>query len=481
MKKESLTELISLDKQKTFIEAFINYWEIVKSHINFKKRKLNWQKWPQIAKNLLYSITKPFYDNWVHTGMLSWNEAYIREFSSITLQYRGDLVLIPKQLIYYESCKPENTLLLSLKNNQTKINLERILVLLFEDTNLRLRKTDFNLLKNLAQPRFSRSLDRFPKNKELAARLHCDIRTISRSYSYLFQHQMLSLIYLVDLARIGYQTILIHHNQDHRHIPDSVKPYIESNIPTSTEEDFVAILKFPYRNTQIYLELMEHLDSDRKILLKTQYRGWNLAGLTQNPTDRWKLKPPLMEDAESWNKNLIVGETGVEFNLDPSFDNYVLSNRESHLLALVHKHSTMTEEYLSKQLKISRSYILEDWKNLLRNKLIFRFPIFRNIGLGSQIYFCLSGFESLQRELTNIIDHLRFFPYSNMMYNLKSGILVGRMNLPPSWLNDFIYQLASLPDFYPNCSYFYYIGPKAYWPWGFDILNTFDQNSLDRD
>ncbi|MFX0173624.1 MAG: hypothetical protein ACFE9L_17170 [Candidatus Hodarchaeota archaeon] len=479
MREKALTELASLDLEKSFIKAFINYWEIIKSHISRIKRNTKWQNWNKIAEDLLYSITKPFYDNWVHTSMLLWNEAYIREFSSIALQLKGSLILIPKQLILYESCKPNNTLLLSLKKNQTRVNLERILLLLCKDINLRLRKTDFDLLKNLTQSKFSRSLDRYPKNKELAYRLQCDIRTITRSYSYLIQHQMLSLIYLIDMARIGYQTILIHHNRDHRHISSSVKPYIEGNFPIPTEEDCLAIIKFPYRNTQIYLELMDYFDTEKKITLNTHYCGWNLAGLTKNPANRWKLRPPLMEDAESWEKNLIVGETGVEFNLDPSFDNYVLSQRESQLLALVHKHSTMAEEYLSKQLNISRSYILEDWKNLLRNKLIFRFPIFRNIGLKSWIYFSMSGFSSSQRELDNIINHLRFFPYSNIMYNLKSGILVGRMNLPPSWLNDFIYQLASLPDFYPNCTYFYYIGPKAYWPWGFDILNTFDKNSLD--
>jgi hypothetical protein len=481
LEKEILSELTILDPEHQFIKAFIDYWDNVKSNILSKGKNIRWQKWPAIAKNLLNSLTQSFYESWKHSGMLSWIEAYISEFYSIAFKLKGDLILIPKQLIFFEACNPDNTLLLSLKKNPTKVNLERVLLLLFKEQNIRLRRTDFKIIKKLVQPRFSKSLDKYPKNKELAYSIRSDIRTVSRSTTYLYQHQMLSATYLVDMARIGYQTLLILHDRDQLKTPSSIQPYIVLNFHLPLRERFLTVLQYPYRDTPAYKKLISYFDADERVVIKNQHRGWNLAALTQNPRDRWKLQPPLLEDGEMWDKKIIVGESGVDFNLDPHFDNYNLSYRMGQLVALVHKHSVMAEEYLSKQLKVSRSYIIEYWKKLLRNRIIFRFPIFKNIGLGSWIYFCIRGLNSSQKEMLKIIQHLKFFPYANIMYNLKSGILVSRMNLPPSWISDFIYRLANLPDFYPECSYFYYIGPKAYWPWGFDILNTFDWNNLQQE
>ncbi|MFX0181530.1 MAG: hypothetical protein ACFE95_00510 [Candidatus Hodarchaeota archaeon] len=481
MKNSNSIKLAILEETDLFIKAFINYWEIVKKNIYSKGKNTKWQEWLDIAKNLLYSTTQSFYDNWKHTGMLSWVEAYISGFYSIALKLKGELILIPKQLIFFESCNPDNTLLSSLKKNPTKKNLERILLLLFKEQNIHLRKTDLKILQKLTQPHFSKSLEKYPNNKELAYAIRCDIRTISRSISYLWQHQMLSAIYLVDMARIGYQTMLLLHDRESAKTPDSIHPYIVSTFPLTFQDRFFTVVQYPYRDTSTYTKLMNYFDTNDSVFLRNQHRGWNFGSLTQESSDRWKLRPPLMVDGESWNKKVIIGERGVNFNLDPCFDPYILSYREGQLLGLVHKHSIIIEEYLSKQLKVSRSYILEDLKNLMRNRLIFRFPQFRNIGLGSWIYFYIRGFDSLQEELFNIIQHLKFFPYVNIMYNLKSGTLVSRMNLPPSWVSDFVYKLASLPDFYPDCSYFYYIGPKAYWPWGFDILNTFDWNNLQQE
>ena len=182
-----------------------------------------------------------------------------------------------------------------------------------------------------------------------------------------------------------------------------------------------------------------------------------------------------MEEGGNWTKRLILGETGVKFNLDPQYDPYPLSAREGRLLDLVHKVSMMTENELAKELQISRSYITEDFKKLLRKHIIFRYPIFANIGLGSRVYLCIRGLTTSRAGgLKNIIEHLMFFPYVEVFYNLEEGTLIGSVNIPLFWTNKFIFRLTNLPELYPGCSYYYYIGPEVYHPWASDILGTFD-------
>ncbi|MFW9905075.1 MAG: hypothetical protein ACFFFH_12125 [Candidatus Thorarchaeota archaeon] len=475
-KKELNYDLISLKLPHNFINDFIEYWENVRKAIRPKGKSIvTWKKWAQIAQNLLEVATVPFYERWKHLKKMVWIEAYIQRFSSITLRFKGAYVLLPQIIIQYEAVRPRNTLLSSLKEEPTNKCLERILITLCGDLNIRLMKTDLKILQKLAQPRFSKSLDRYPKLKELAYVTRRDVRTISNRMEFLRHQGILSLIYLVDMARIGYQTDLIFHNKVRSLIPKELQSYIVLFSPLTGTKSFSTILQYPFRNNGIFNKLMTFFNPLDRIDLKNQYCGWNLSGLSRKSKERWKLLPPLLQDGGNWSKHLIIGETGVHFNLDPYYDPFPLSHRQGKLLAIIHKLATMNEEYLAKQLNVGRAYVTVDAQVLLRNKIIFRFPIFFNLGFGSWVYFCICDLKSNQYGgLLNVLEHLKFFPYVNVYYNLDEGTLIGRTRIPPSWTDKFIFSLTSLPSTFPESSVSHYIGPEAYAPWGFDILGTFD-------
>lgn len=470
------SELISLELPLDFFSDFIEYWENVKRTVQPEAKSVEpWIKWNQLAQKIFKTETVPFYDKWKHLNKLLWIEAYIKSFSSITLRFKGAYILLPKQIILYEAIKPKNMLLSSLKDDPSNKCLERILISLCGDLNIRLMKTDLQILQKLAQPRFSKSLDRYPKLKELAYGIRRDVRTVSHRIEYLSLHTILSLIYLVDMARIGYQTIVIFHDKERSMIPKNIQSYIVMFSPLSTSNSFSTIFQYPFRDIKTFKMLIEYFNQDKKVIMKSQYQGWNFSGLTQHPKERWKLLPPLLQDGGNWSKRLIVGETGVEFNLDPYYDPFPLTYRQGKLLAIIHKLATMEEEFLAKQLEIGRAYVTVDVKELLRNHIIFRFPIFFNLGFGSWVNFCIRGLTSKQSGgFLNVLEHLKFFPYVNVFSNLDEGILIGRMRIPPSWTDRFIFSLTSLPSTFPESSVSYYIGPESYAPWGFDILGTFD-------
>ncbi|MFX0013873.1 MAG: hypothetical protein ACFFB2_03840 [Promethearchaeota archaeon] len=470
------SDLISLKLPVNFIDDFIEYWENIKRIVKPEgKPPISWKKWNLISKKYLEILTIPFYNKWEHLRIMSQIKAYIKAFASITLHFKGGAILLPKQIILYEIMRPDNTLISSLKVNPSKKSFERILDSLCVDLNIRLIKSDVQIIQKLTQPGFSKSLDRFPKLKELAYGIRRDVRTVSSRLDYLIQLRVLSLIYLVDMARIGYQTVLLFHNIGRSQIPKEFHPYIVMLFPLP-DGSFPTIMQYPFKDIRIYKKLLDFFNPEDKLVLKNQYRGWNFAGLKQNQDERWKLLPPILQDGGGWNMRLIIGETGIEFNLDPHYDPFLLSPRQGQLLGLIHKLSTMEEEFLSKQLGVGRAYITQDAKELLRNQVIFRFPIFSNLGLGAWIYFYIQGITS--RGLMNVLEHLKFFPYVNIFYNRNSGSLVGRVNVPPAWTNVFIYRLTSLPESYPGCSFSYYIGPDAYAPWAFDILGTFNWTNL---
>ncbi len=472
---EENSDLISLKLPSNFINDFAEYWENVKRFVKPEgKTTVPWKKWNEISQNMLEALTIPFFNKWKNLGRFSWIEAYIKSFSSITLHFKGGAILLPIQLILYEAAKPNNSLLSNLKEEPSNESLERILVSLCGDLNIRLILSDLQIIKKLAQPGFSKSLDRFPKLKELAYGIRRDVRTVSNRLDYLIQNRILSLIYMVDMARIGYQTFLIFHNVESSQILREIQPYIVMFFPLSSDS-YLTIIQYPFRDVQVYKKLIRFFNPEETNIMKDQYCGWNFSGLTQNPNKRWKLLPPILQDGGNWNKRVITGDLGIEFNLNPYYDPFPLSYRQGRLLGLIHKLSTMEEEFLANQLKIGRAYVTEDARTLLRNRVIFRFPIFFNLGFSSLVYFCIRGLTSNHSGgLLNILEHLKFFPYVNVFHNLDVGTLIGRMRIPPSWTDRFIFSLSSLPSTFPESSVSYYIGPESYASWGFDILGTFD-------
>ena len=481
-KGEVDSSLISLKLPLGFINDFIEYWEKVIEIVRPKgKSPMAWKKWDQLARNILKNTTIPFFRKWEHLGIILWIEPYLKTYSSITLQFKGGYILLPKKIIQYESIKPQNALLSSLKEDPTNKCLERVLISLCGDLNIRLMKTDLQILQKLGQPRFSKSLDRYPKLKELAYGIRRDVRTVSNRLEYIRQQGILSLIYLVDMARIGYQTVLFFHDKKRSIIPKNIQSYIILFSPLTGTDKFSTILQYPFRDTSAYKKLIDFFNPENKVLMTGQYHGWNFSGLVQNPKERWKLLPPLLQDGGNWSKRLIIGETGVEFNLDPYYDPFLLTYRQGRLLAIIHKLATMEEENLAKEIGVGRAYVSADAKELLRNRIIFRFPIFFHLGFGTWVYFCIREFNSTKSDgLLNILEHLKFFPYVNVFYNVDAGTLIGRLRIPPSWTDRFIFSLTYLPSTFPEASVSHYMGPESYAPWGFDILGTFDWDNYPR-
>jgi hypothetical protein len=228
-----------------------------------------------------------------------------------------------------------------------------------------------------------------------------------------------------------------------------------------------------------FLEVFDR-EFDDFCLLSTQYRGWNFGALTTDPYERWLLRPPLLTHGGSWKMDVILGKTGYEYNLNPFFDVYDLTRSEADLLKFIHLYEEMNVNSLEKQLNRSRKAILSDWKNLLRQRIIFRFPIFSQMGLGSWIYFQITNLD--QDCLRLVLQHFKFLPFCNIYFSdSKKGItLIGFVNIPLTWTHTFLYRFASLSYEFPKTEVRYYVGPDIIARWSMDISKTFDWKSYEQ-
>lgn len=462
-----------------FFNDFIQFWEKFKKLIDPTERShTTWEVWQKICKENLQPVTKPFYEKWKHTDLLSWG-IYIKKYSSITLKVKGGYLLIPYQFLLYESHRLGNDSLESLKHEPTDYGYEKATFDLFRDLNIELKEVEFKILHKIANPHFTRSLDKFPTVKELTYGLrYKDERTINRGLNFLLWNSILSIIYLVDLSKIGYETDVVFHNKSFREIPSEILAHIAMSFPINNIGDYISVIQYPSSDISKLERIKSSLETTEYTSLTIQQLGWNLEGLTKKKINRWQLRPPALAGRGLLGK-IIPAPASVAYNLDTYLDPYHLSSLEARLLGIVHGISTMSENTLALKLEVGREYITQAWKNLLQQQIITRFPTFSNIGLGGWVNFAIKGKDEHQEIITNIIRHLQFFPYRNVFSNNKQCILIGSVVLPPKWVRIFLYHLAELPHYYDDLKYFYYIGPDKYEPWGLDIMNTYDWGRVD--
>jgi hypothetical protein len=475
MSLENLQESISLKEEEEFIKDFLNLWGTIRLMMESVEHKYKtWRNWGNLAEKIFQDTTLPFYEKWKHIDHIRYVESYATSYFSILFHMDGMSILIPRKLILHEANITEGEVFEMLQTKPTLSQFRKVISHLTKDYNFPLRKTDVKILQKLSNPRFSKSLDKFPKMRELAYGTRQDVRTVSSRLDFLIESEILSIFYSVDMAKIGYQTAIFLHDTKLPDISVEIRDYVFYDFPSPSLQKFVAVVQYPYTDSEIIsnLESSFKTSSGAFTIAAKQFRNWNLAGLTPKPEERWKLRPPLLQPGGSWLRDLIVGNIGFEYNLDPEYDYYQLSLQEAELLGYISQYSTMDDISLEKQLKRSRKSINVDWRNLLRNKIINRFPTFYNIGLGSWVYFYISKIPS--NRFRSLLQHFKFFPFTNIFYNEKKGTMTGLVIIPLEWTSLLLYSFASMYSELPGVDISYYIGPDVLVRWSTNIQKTFD-------
>lgn len=469
--KQTIT---SLQLDQMFIQEFIQYYLILKKYrIKCVKEIVS------ISKKVYEKLTIPFYERFSQLNFIKWNPGYAKHFYSFLILHRGTKILLPHRILTYEVIQPRNKILEQLMEVKTLDQFFDVLNGLCRHLNLPLLKNDVRILDAFMNPLLQRKVYSIPTNRQLADALNISENTISRRIELLYQKTIVSHIYRINMAKLGYQTVAIVTNTVN--YPSQIEPYCLASIPIDLCRNIgrLNIFQVPFTKQHLWRQIRKHLNPKNSVMLTKSYIGYNLIGLSCNVEQRWNVLPPILSNGE-WDENLVLEEMGVEYNLFNDMSALAISKTQAEMLNLL-QCGTMTNVDLSNSLGVTQKYIKQFFDSFFDLRLIKRFTVLSHIGLDLKVCLILQGTQSVDnfKFLKNVTNHLKFFPFCFYMYNdvcLESGkdlLLVGLLRIPSSWITDFsdAWMKLSRENFVPKL-----VINQGIVKWGINIPKTYDNN-----
>ena len=461
----------------TSIKSFIN--DFSKFYFHLKQIKIDKScEIIKVCEDVFEEYTKPFFAKWSTFKFLRWNNGYIQHFFSFVLLCKGVKILIPHRLISFELINPQNNLLDQFAKAKTANEFFEILSKILLHQNLPLLKNDIRIIKDFHNPILQTKIASIPTNRELGNIMRISENTISRRLSHLYQTTILSHLYRIDMAKLGYHTISITHLESDSSIPSEIDHYCLLDMPIDLGDELgrIKVLQIPVSQISNWNVITDYLHPLNYITLTKSYIGYNLAGLTCNPEERWKLFPPIMKGG-FWDEIYVSESAGINLNLFKNTSGLKVSNTELKMLNLI-QNGTMTNVHLSETLGVTPKYIKQFFDHFFSEKLIHRFSPLSHIGLDLKIGLTLIApfTDDKLPILERIVNHLKFFPFCFLMYNdldldlYNKMLLLGLIRIPSHWITQFSNQWMKLSKygFIPK-----FVIESTNAKWGIDLENTY--------
>lgn len=467
---------LSNEKSRDFLNDLLHYLVIIKSYecknINEVTNRCN---------QLFTQYTKPFYQKWQFLTNLQWHSGYAKRYSSFLLSFSGYNFLLPFKFLMYNVINPENKLIEQLKSSKDINVFFFILSKLFRETNVSLLDNDLKIIKFYFNPFVQKEIPSIPTNRQIANAIGCSENTVSRRISQLYKKSILSHRFQVNMAKLGYYTsAIIHYDRNEKYLPE-LQSCCLADVPIDWGElrAKIKIFQIHTNNKAVCEEIKAQFDPLYEVTLTKNTIGWNLNGLTPDSNCRWKKKPSVFK-GDLWKDSRFSGHYGIEQHLLPDLQAVRISPTQVKMLDIIQKGIT-TNYHLSKTLKVGQKYIKRFYDDFFTKKLIHRFTMLMNIGLQSKVWITLLGPRSNKNVafLTNVVEHLKSFPFSYILYNDNNLDNTGRLMLtgmvwmPCSWFGDFHSVWVHLMDhdFIPKINI-----SQGSIKWGVNIFDTFKMN-----
>lgn len=471
--EESIIESVEED----FKTDLINYLTIIKqSSTDDIKEVIN------KCQELYEPFTKPFFQKWSQSNLLKWHSDYENNYYSFVFTYLDTKIILPHRMLIFEALQPKNTLLEQLNKAKGTKYFFFILNKIQRVLNLPLLTNDIRIIETLINPFLRHRIVAVPTNRQIATLLGCSENTISRRLDQLLNKYIVTTKYRVDLAKLGYQTYAIVHLDNIDQAPLDLEPFCLVDVPIDWGEEIakLKIFQVPYSRTNILRKIKDYFDSKYEVTLTKSYLGWNLSGLTPSVAKRWKVLPPIFL-GESWDDFLLSEGTGIEYNLFNDMTTLRISKNQAKMLDLL-QIEAVSKAHLSQTLGLTPKYIQQFYDYFIGHDLISRFSQIGHVGLDNKIWITLIGSPSKSNFslLSNIVEHLKFFPFSWLFYNEKNfdlnsrPLLAGILWLPSSWFVDFYAVWVHLIDlgFVPKINI-----NQGVVKWSIEINNTYNFDS----
>ncbi|MFX0125773.1 MAG: hypothetical protein ACFFAE_19280 [Candidatus Hodarchaeota archaeon] len=465
---------ISEETCHEFITELLDYLCMVKIHATAKIKEIH-----HTCKKLFKDYTKPFFDKWSFLKNLQMSRETARNYSFI-ITYSGIKNILPYDLIAFEALNPKNTILNQLQYSNNIKSFFFTLTKFVNTLNFPLIKNDLKIIKYFMNPTARNKILSIPTNRQIAKSLQLSENTVSRRINYLYCNSILYHIYRINMAKLGYYSSAIIHLKNLDVSPLPFEPYclVDTLLDWGELMAKIKIFQIPSTQKNIFCEIKDYFEPLYEITLTKNYIGWNLSGLTSKTEVRWQELPPIFLSDE-WIDHQFSGELGIEQNLISNEDACKITTTQAKMLDLIQNGMILSKNCLSNKLNVGQKYIKQFYNEFFSKNLITRFSILSNVGLLSKVWITLLG-PRLNSDLVlfnNVIQHLKFFPFSYLFYNdnnLDSKgriILSGLLWMPSSWYDDLYKVWFDLmkEGFMPKISIC-----QGEVKWGIDLVQTYN-------
>ena len=479
----STQEVEWVDKETLFLKDFIAYWKAVRDHRVIKIGEIR-----KACQSLFSRYTKPFIDKWgdvidaIKVNPESLNEYFSFELTTPT----GHVMYVPHKILVHESLR---------SNKQDYHHFQRINTLTefffyFEravrEINLSLNKSDVQILRVLSSNNFSGVVGKVPKIEHLAGLCNCDPQTYRRRTKRLEESYVLYYLYMLDMAKIGYETF-ISINKNKKRTSSDYKlvsiPYnvgVEGSNKLSKDKYWLSIYQIPFFKTKIYDEIKNQPGTIFWQNLSKSYIGANLSSLTTSVKSRWKILPPILT-VMNWDDELITANSnnGFTFDLTPQSDPIQLSSIDINILSLFGKYWGLSNIEIAKMSGINEKSIRNSWSKISNSCLIKRFAYIINLGFDIKLWISIISDDPNNQvsKVEKIIEHLKFFPFSWLFYDTGDSnqeikpIITGLIYLPASWVKDFLMKFGLLSN--NGFSTFLGLSHERFLRWKINLSKTY--------
>lgn len=447
-------ESLVISKESLFLKNFIDYWKIIRKHRPEDISRVN-----ETCALLYPKYTKPFIDKWKdQIFIINISDEYIKNYHSFELTVRSGLFfLIPHILLVFETLRPKGQMYQHIDKIKTLKEFLFYLQRSCRDMNLKLNKSDVLILKKLTSNEFIGLSTRVPTFEEMAEFCGIHRNTFANRINKLLDTYILAIIYKVDPSIIGYETIVT--INEYEETLDDFYDYHLATNPINYGFCFkkkpikyrLFLCQIPMNKPEIYYKIRNRPNTLLFQPLSNEYIGWNLNSLTPDIKNRWEMLPPILS-VHSWDEGIKAKSNGITLDLLPDPQNTInLTPIDSKMLDMYAIHNMIEDIEVAKKLNVTEKYVRESRLRLLNAKLIKLFVYASSIGATFKPWITVIGqnIKSHVSIMENIVEHLKFFPFARLFYDLVGSrkIITGYLFMPEFWVNDFLYKWSELSNY----------------------------------
>ncbi|MHA2227000.1 MAG: hypothetical protein ACXAC8_17425 [Candidatus Hodarchaeales archaeon] len=456
---DSRQELTWVNKETSFLKDFIDYWKVIRDHRTKKIDEII-----QICKILFDDYTKPFIEKWGNQiEAINADTHYLEDYYSFEFTFfNRSIMLIPHKILVFESLKPKE----KVYHHLSKIKVFKEFLFYFGrtvgDLNLPLNKNDIQILRKSSSNRFTCVSEKIPSNEEMAMVCNCDPQTYRRRVKRLKDTYILNHCYLIDLAKIGYETYFSICENIEFPFNDFCRANIPFNVSFRENKSLInnkyrlVIFQIPFNKTEVYDSIKNLTNTIYWRKLSFSYIGNNLSSLTPSVESRWKIMPPILSIMD-WNDEIVIAnsDNGITYDLSPNSNPSTLSSSDVKVLSLFENYGKLKNVDIAKKTGLTEKYIREVWTRISDFDLVRRLPILTNIGLDVKLWISIFGNETKTQNVAieRVIEHLKCFPFTWLFYDhqdlnkRRNSLITGLIYIPSSWVNPFFVKFSKLSDY----------------------------------